>query len=81
MPHALDLVFGTSDTLITWWQMVLRAVLIFFYGVLAFRFAYRRFFGQSTDFDIVVSILIGSTLSRALTGNARLLPTLAAPRR
>ena len=76
--QTLELVFGAGGGSITWWQMVLRAVLIFCYGVLLFRFSYRRFFGQSTDFDIVVAILIGSTLSRALTGNAPLIPTLAA---
>jgi uncharacterized membrane protein YcaP (DUF421 family) len=35
-------------------------------------------FGQSTEFDIVAVVLIGSTLSRAVTGNAQLLPTIAA---
>lgn len=78
MRQALDVAFGTNAELITWWQMCLRAAVVFAYGVLAFRLTYRRFFGQSTDFDIVVAILIGSTLSRALTGNARLIPTLAA---
>lgn len=78
MQHALDHIFGSQAELITWWQMALRATLIFAYGVLAFHFAYRRFFGQSTDFDIVVAILVGSMLSRALTGNAPLWPTLAA---
>lgn len=75
MAHALDVAFGNKAELITWWQMCVRAAVVFAYGVLAFRLTYRRFFGQSTDFDIVVAILIGSTLSRALTGNARLFPT------
>jgi uncharacterized membrane protein YcaP (DUF421 family) len=76
--HALDIVFGDSPELITWWQMTLRAVLIFAYGIVVFRLSYKRFFGQSTDFDIVIAVLIGSTMSRALTANARLLPTLVA---
>ena len=78
MQHALDFALGSSAETMTWSQMTLRAMLIFVYGVVVFRFAYRRFFGQSTDFDIVVAVLIGSTMSRTLTGNAPLLPTLAA---
>ena len=78
MQHALDVALGSSADTMTWSQMTLRAILIFVYGVVAFRFAYRRFFGQSTDFDIVVAVLIGSAMSRTLTGNAPLLPTLAA---
>ena len=70
--------FGSNAETITWWQMSLRAVLILVYGILIFRFAYKRVFGQSTHFDIVVAVLIGSTMSRALTGNARLVPTFAA---
>lgn len=78
MAHALNIAFGSSAEPITWWQMTVRAVLIFAYGIVLFRLSYRRFFGQSTDFDIVVAVLIGSTMSRALTGNAPLVPTLAA---
>lgn len=78
MQHALDFALGSSAETMTWSQMTLRAMLIFVYGVVIFRFAYRRFFGQSTDFDIVVVVLIGSAMSRTLTGNAPLLPTLAA---
>jgi uncharacterized membrane protein YcaP (DUF421 family) len=73
-----DIIFGASAETITWWQTLARAVLVFFYGVIIFRLAYSRMFSQSTDFDIVVAILIGSALSRTLTGNAKLLPTLAA---
>ena len=78
MQHALDFALGSSAETMTWSQMTLRAMLIFVYGVVVFRFAYRRFFGQSTDFDIVVVVRIGSAMSRTLTGNAPLLPTLAA---
>ncbi len=73
-----ELVFGSDTETITLPQAASRAVLIFVYGVVIFRLAYSRMFSQSTDFDIVVAILIGSALSRTLTGNAKLLPTLAA---
>ncbi|MFO1153285.1 MAG: DUF421 domain-containing protein [Rhodospirillales bacterium] len=74
----IDGVFGSGAESITWWQTSLRATLIFVYAIIIFRFAYRRMFGQSTDLDIVVAVLVGSALSRAMTGNAHLLPTFAA---
>jgi len=70
---------GSGPNTITWWQMSLRAVLIFFYGLLLVRFvARRRIFGKNSVLDIVLAVLVGSTLSRALTANAPLLPTLLA---
>lgn len=72
-----SLVGNDADT-ITWWQMINRAILIFLYAVLLYRLAPRKAFGNSAVVDIVVTVIIGSALSRALTGNAELLPTLAA---
>ena len=42
------------------------------------RVAGRRVFGKWSALDIIVSIVVGSNLSRALTGNAPLWGTLAA---
>jgi uncharacterized membrane protein YcaP (DUF421 family) len=42
------------------------------------RLAGRRVFGKWAALDIIVSIVIGSNLSRALTGSAHLWGTLAA---
>ncbi|HEV7265178.1 MAG TPA: YetF domain-containing protein [Falsiroseomonas sp.] len=35
-------------------------------------------FGRQTPLDVVLAVLIGSNLNRTLTGNAPLIPTLAA---
>ncbi len=75
--ETLNEIFG-PDKGITWEQECARAVLIFFYGLLLVRVAGRRVFGRWSAIDIVVSIVIGSNLSRALTGNAPLWGTLAA---
>ncbi|MBV9931648.1 MAG: DUF421 domain-containing protein [Alphaproteobacteria bacterium] len=72
----LDGIFGTGH--VTVGQECARAVLILFYGLLLVRFAGRRVFGRWAAIDIVVSIVVGSNLSRALTGNAPLWGTLAA---
>jgi uncharacterized membrane protein YcaP (DUF421 family) len=59
-------------------QECARAVVIFLYGLVVVRVVGRRVFAQWSALDIVVAIITGSTLSRALTGNANLFGTLAA---
>lgn len=76
--EALHTIIGHGSSGILWWQMSIRAVFIFLYGLLLIRLFGRRPFGKQNPLDIVVAIIIGSNLSRALTGNARFLPTLAA---
>lgn len=69
--------FGPTGN-ITCAQECARAAVIFFYGLVVVRVAGRRVFAQWSPVDIIVAIVTGSTLSRALTGNADLLGTLAA---
>ena len=74
---SLGELFGTAGP-ISWWQECLRAVVIFAYGLALVRVAGRRVFGKWSAVDIIVSVIIGSNLSRALTGSAPLGGTLAA---
>lgn len=74
---SLSDLFGASEH-ITWWQECARAVVIFVYGLILVRVAGRRAFGKWSALDIIVSIVVGSNLSRALTGGAPLGGTLAA---
>jgi uncharacterized membrane protein YcaP (DUF421 family) len=53
-------------------------VLVFAYGLVLVRVTGRRAFGKWSALDIIISIIIGSCLSRTLTGNAPLGGTLAA---
>ncbi len=69
---------GTDTHDIQWWQMCLRAVLILLVGVALVRFSGKRAFSRSSALDIVVTIVLGSNLSRALTGNAPFFPVLIA---
>lgn len=75
--HGLESVFGSKPD-IDVAQECARAVLIFAYGLAMVRIAGRRVFGRWAAIDIVLSIIVGSNLSRALTGNAPLAGTLAA---
>jgi uncharacterized membrane protein YcaP (DUF421 family) len=70
-------IFGTNSDL-SWWQECARAVVILFYGLALVRVAGRRVFGKWSALDIVVSIIVGSNLSRALTGSASMMGTLLA---
>jgi uncharacterized membrane protein YcaP (DUF421 family) len=69
--------FGTKGD-VSWLQECARAALIFAYGYAAVRLVGRRVFGKWAALDIIISLVIGSNLSRALTGNAPLWGTLAA---
>jgi uncharacterized membrane protein YcaP (DUF421 family) len=71
-------VFGSTKDDMVWWQMCLRAVVVFMFGLILVRLFARRAFGEQTPLDIIVAIIIGSNLSRAMTGNAPFLSTLAA---
>src|SRR3954452_1531741 len=73
----MEAVFGNGPNL-AWYQECARAALIFVYGLALVRIAGRRIFGKWSALDIVVSIVIGSNLSRASTGSAQLWGTLAA---
>ncbi len=69
---------GTHGEDIAWWQMAVRGVLVFVLGVLIVRLAASRAFGKWSPLDIILAVVVGSNLSRALTGNAPFLATLIA---
>jgi uncharacterized membrane protein YcaP (DUF421 family) len=59
-------------------QMALRAAIIYLVTVLMVRLGKKRFMGRATAFDVILGIMLGSIISRAITGNAPFLPALAA---
>jgi len=70
-------VFGATNH-IEWWQELPRAVVVFVFGLVLLRVSGRRVFARWSALDIIVSIIMGSCLSRALTGSAPLGGTLLA---
>ena len=79
MAPILTQVFGSGPPLSAAQECArARAALVFVYGLLLVRVAGRRVFGKWSALDIIVSIVVGSNLSPALTGNAPLWGTLAA---
>jgi uncharacterized membrane protein YcaP (DUF421 family) len=73
----LDAIFGSTGN-VDWAQECARAILIFAFGLALIRLAGRRVFGKWSALDTVVAMIVGSNLSRALTGSAPLWGTLAA---
>ena len=69
--------FGEGEHL-AWWQMSLRAALIFAAAWALLRGAGRRAFSQQTAFDLCIMLLLGAVLSRAVVGASPFLGTLAA---
>lgn len=77
MTTTLAWLFGV-DAHLTTAQECARTVVVFAYGFALIRIAGRRLFGKWSAVDITVSIIIGSNLSRAITGNAPLVGTMVA---
>ena len=77
MEQFLITIFGVENHLTTA-QEAARAVLIFAYGLTLLRMAGARMFGHWSALDIVMSIMVGSALARAMTGGSPLVGTMAA---
>lgn len=59
-------------------QMALRTLVVYVLALLMVRIASKRLLSQATAFDVIVAIMLGSILSRAINGSAPLLPTVLA---
>lgn len=53
-------------------QMVLRGIVVYLAAIVMVRLGSRRFMGRNTAFDLLLGILLGSILSRGVTGQAPL---------
>jgi uncharacterized membrane protein YcaP (DUF421 family) len=80
MQNLLDFLFGphADSHTITAVQMTTRAVLVFFAALGLLRLSGPRTFGGSTAFDMVVKIMLGAILSRAVVAASPFWGTLLA---
>lgn len=80
MADNLELLLGPGEEAfdLNLLQVSLRAALVYLFSVLLVRFGNKRLMGRGSAFDLVVGIMLGSVLSRAITGQAPMLPTAAA---
>lgn len=73
----LRTLIGPDDAALPW-QICVRAFIVFAFGILCIRLAGRRTFSHASPLDIVVAIIVGSNLSRIMTGKADFLGGLGA---
>lgn len=59
-------------------QMIVRAMIVFISALIMVRIGKRRFMGGYTALDTIMGVIIGSVLSRAINGSARLTETFCA---
>jgi uncharacterized membrane protein YcaP (DUF421 family) len=59
-------------------QLCARAFVVYLVMIGYIRFAKKRFLSRATAFDAILVIMIGSVASRAITGNAPFVGTMAA---
>ncbi|HSK70445.1 MAG TPA: YetF domain-containing protein [Pyrinomonadaceae bacterium] len=52
-------------------ELILRTIVIYVVGLLIIRVGKRRFMGSFTTFDILLGFVVGSVMSRAITGTVR----------
>jgi len=73
----MEEIFGTVHN-VTLGQECARAALVFIYGFLILRISGRRAFGKWSALDFIVSIIVGSSLARVITGEAPIDGTFSA---
>jgi uncharacterized membrane protein YcaP (DUF421 family) len=59
-------------------QMTVRALIVYPLGIALVHVGDKRFLGGIAAFDFLLAIIIGSILSRAISGSAPFLPSIAA---
>lgn len=62
------------DLSLPWWEMVLRALVVYAALLLLMRLSGRRTVGQFTPFDLLVVMLLSESVSNALSGGEESVP-------
>jgi uncharacterized membrane protein YcaP (DUF421 family) len=76
--HAGESLLGLGSDSITVWQMAARAAFVYVAALAMVRVGEKRFLGKSTAFDVILGIILGSVVSRAINGSAPFFATLGA---
>lgn len=79
LDNLIESALGLNAQQLTVWQMGLRAAIIYISAFLMVRIVGdRRFIGKYAAFDVILSIIFGSTLSRAINGSSAFFPSIFA---
>ena len=71
-------ILGTDANALTWYQAVVRSVIVYIAALAMVRIGEKRFMGKNTAFDVILGVILGSVVSRAVNSNDTVLPTLLA---
>jgi uncharacterized membrane protein YcaP (DUF421 family) len=74
----LEQVFVAPGSQLNAWQVIPRTVILFVVAIAYVRVAKKRFMAQASALDLVVAIVFGSMLSRAINGSGSLASCLSA---
>jgi uncharacterized membrane protein YcaP (DUF421 family) len=72
------MVFGAGQDAPSLGQVAARAALVYLAALLMVRWGEKRFMGKSTAFDVILGVILGSVVSRAINGSSEIVPTLGA---
>ncbi len=78
MPTVIDELLGLDADELTLMHMAVRAVVVYVAALIMLRLGEKRFLGKNTAFDVILGIIFGSVVSRAITGSSAFFPTLGA---
>lgn len=78
MVQILEQLLGLGADDLSWYQVSLRALAIYIAALLMVRIGEKRFLGKNTAFDVILGIILGSVVSRAINGSASLFITILA---
>ena len=77
--NIINLALGLDAKQLNMWQMGLRAAIIYVAALIMVRVVgNRRFIGKFAAIDVILSIIFGSTLSRAINGGSAFFATIFA---
>jgi uncharacterized membrane protein YcaP (DUF421 family) len=57
-------------------QMALRTLIIYFVALFMVRIGEKRFLGKNTAFDVIIGVMLGSLVSRAITNVDQFVPII-----
>ena len=63
---------------LSWWQVALRALVMFAVAIVILRLGSRRFMARSTPLDVLLAFVIGSVLAAGIFGAAGFVQSIAA---
>ena len=69
---------GEVDPIFSLWQLSIRTALVYIVALMLIRIGKRRFMGSYTAFDILLGFVVGSIMSRTITGAIRFIDMVVA---